>query len=71
MQRFNETEQCSLMVATLDLLKEKKVPAHVIYAETNLPFYWIKDMMAGKSNGPSVNRIQYLYEYLSEKQLEV
>lgn len=71
MERYNPDEQGTLIKKTQALLKESKEQPHVIFAATGLPFFWIKDMKAGKSKDPSVNRVQYLYEYLLEKQLEV
>jgi len=71
MEMYNPDKQGTLLKETLVLLRKCKTPAHVIFAETGLPYYWIKDMKQGKSSDPSVNRIQYLYEYLSQKSLAV
>jgi len=71
MDRFDPAARGTLLEKTYALLKENKTPPHIMFAETGLPFFWIKDMRAHKSDDPSVNRVQYLYEYLQEKQLEV
>lgn len=71
MKQYTSGYKGTLLEKTLALLEKCDKPAHVIFAETGLPFYWIKDMQVGKSGDPSVNRIQYLYEYLSSQELSV
>lgn len=71
MAQFEETQQCPLLKETLILFDESGKTPHQLATETGLPFYWLRDLKAGRSKGPSVNRIQYLYEYLSKKQLKV
>ena len=61
----------SLHRRTLELLKEKGIPLHVIYKETDLPFYWLKKFRSQEIKEPSVNRVQRLYEYLSGRKLAV
>lgn len=42
-----------------------------LYAETKLPYYWLRKVANGDIKNPSVNRIQYLYEHLTGKKLEL
>ena len=70
-----ETTQCdkpqSLLLITLDLINkdERKLPD--LYKETGIPFYWLRKFKAGQIPNPSVNRIQFLYEFLSGQSLSV
>ena len=58
----------SLLSKTIALLKERElVDVHV---ETKIPFYWLRQLRSGSpSQNPSVNRVQFLYEYLSDRKL--
>lgn len=71
MERYNEAIAGTLLVKTLELLEKSDKPLQDIYAETGLPYHWLRSVSQGKTNKPSVNRVQYLYEYLSEKQLAI
>lgn len=55
----------SLMLRTIDLLKSKNL--FEVYSDTKIPFYWLRKFAAGEFRNPSVNRVQYLYEFLSSK----
>lgn len=71
MERYDETIQGTLLVKTLELLENCPKPLQDIYAETGLPYHWLRSVSQGKTNKPSVNRIQYLYEYLSHQTLAI
>ena len=59
-----------LLTTTVELLKDKDLLT--VYTETGLPFYWLRSLLSTKApKNPSVNRIQYLYEYLSGNRLGV
>lgn len=62
-------EPGSLMEKTLALIKKDERSVLELYRDTGLPFYWLKKLAAGKFANPSVNRVQYLYEYLSGKKI--
>jgi len=57
----------SLMMKTIALLDGRDLL--LIYKDTGIPFYWLKTFRAGKTQSPSVNRVQALYEYLSGSKL--
>ena len=57
----------SLMAATQHLLKDRDLLS--IYKDTHLPYHWLVKFKAGTYKNPSVNRVQYLYEYLTSKPL--
>lgn len=56
----------SLYNNTRHLIKEDKRPLKMISQATGVPFYWLKKFSAGEIPNPAVNRIQYLYEFLSK-----
>jgi hypothetical protein len=62
-------DQGTLMKRTLQLLKKDKRTLLDIFAETGIPFYWLRKFAAGEFKAPSVNRVQALYEKLSERKL--
>lgn len=57
----------TLMVETVRLLKNRDL--FEVYAETKISFYWLRKFATGGFKNPSVNRVQYLYEYLTGKQI--
>ena len=59
----------TLMARTLELLKERKVLD--VYEATRLPWYWLNQFKSGKVKNPSVNRVQFLFEYLSQTKIGV
>jgi hypothetical protein len=63
--KYQEHLPGSLMAETAKLLKESGKAPQDIYAETGLPFHWVKKFATGEFENPSVNRVQFLYEYLS------
>lgn len=58
---------------TLELLKNR--PAWLKYPqiaeETGIPLGWIKVFAQEQSEGPDVNRVETLYEYLANKSIDV
>ena len=40
-----------------------------IHKETGLPYVWLVPFTKGKIRNPSVNRVEFLYTYLTSKQL--
>lgn len=40
-----------------------------IAAQSHLPFYWLRKLHAGTVKDPSVNRVQKLYEHLTQSKL--
>lgn len=59
--------QLSLMTRTHTLVRDRDLLA--IHRQTNIPYHWLCRFSAGKIRNPSVNRIQYLYEQLTGKNL--
>lgn len=59
----------SLMEETRRLLKD--VNLLELYATTKIPFYWLRKFASGAFRNPSVNRVQFLYEYLTGKPLTI
>ncbi len=57
----------SFMLKTVDLLKQRDLLE--VYAETKINWYWLKKFIKLEIPNPSVNRVQYLYEYLSNTNL--
>jgi hypothetical protein len=57
----------SLMVETTKLLKNANL-VKVSY-ETGIPFYWLRKFKEGVYTNPSVNRVQCLFEHLSNTKL--
>lgn len=70
MKKYDDNEQSTLLQATVKLLEKSEKRPHEIFAETGLPFHWIQSLMKGKTPNPSVNRVQYLYEYLTNQKLD-
>jgi len=68
---YKDKEIYSLMKKTLRLMKKDSRSLIDIHKETNLPFYWLRKFAAGEFDNPSVNRVQYLYEFLTESKLSV
>lgn len=57
----------TLMDKTIELLKKKNLVE--VSAETEISFYWLRKFVIGTYRNPSVNRVQFLYEYLSGNRL--
>ena len=59
----------SLFSKTRELLdKDSRTPLE-LHQVTGIPFYWLTSFQKGKIKNPAVNRVQYLYEYLTGKKL--
>ncbi len=69
-----DTEQ-SLLVKTRKLLEarlenEDEALVAICY-ETGFAYHWVRKLGLGQFKNPSVNRVQFLYEYLSGTKLIV
>lgn len=60
----------SLLEATVKLANEFDGTLPELYKATNISFYWLRKFKAGEFKNPSVNRVQWLYEFLSGKKLD-
>ncbi len=61
----------SLYDTTRHLIKKDKRPLRMIGQATGIPYYWLKKFSAGEIPNPAVNRVQYLYEFLTQCQLSL
>lgn len=69
-ERFDEPQGLYLKVlALLDGKRDKDLQQ--IWKETGIPYYWLRKLYLGVIKSPGVNRMQYLYEYLTDRKLEV
>ncbi len=57
----------TLLTTTLQLVKDRD--PLILHRETNIPYYWLRRFVVGGYRNPSVNRVQFLYEYLSGSKL--
>jgi len=64
-------EPGSLLIATHNLLTADKRSTLELYKESGIPFYWLVQFKANRSLTSNVNRVQFLYEFLSGKKLDV
>ncbi len=55
----------ALMTATLKLLNKSQMSLFNISRKTGVPFYWLRKFAAGRIPNPSVNRVQFLHDSLS------
>lgn len=69
MEKQPYDQEGSLLSKTRALIKDRKLSLPEIYKETGIPFYWLKKFVSGEIRNPSVNRVQYLYEKLTESDL--
>ena len=60
-----------LMITTQVLLKGSQKTLPEIYKDTGIPFYWLRKFRTGEMRNPSVNRVQYLYEYLKGESIRL
>ena len=68
---YKDEKTYTLMRRTLQLLKRDKRSTLEIHKQTNIPFYWLRKFRAEEFKHPSVNRVQALYEFLSDNKLPV
>lgn len=62
----------SLLEKTLDLLRNhRQKTLREIEDATELPYYWLRKMASGEIADPGVNRVQKLYEYLSQSTISL
>ncbi|AUR88752.1 DNA-binding domain protein [Vibrio phage 2.117.O._10N.261.45.E9] len=64
-------EPNTLLARTQELLLADKRSSYELATQCGLPYNWINDLAKGRVKNPNVNRVQYLYEQLSGKKLEV
>ena len=59
----------SLMTKTKELMDAHSLTIVELHVASNISYYWLMKFSAGKFKNPSVNRVQYLYEFLTGTQL--
>ena len=69
MEQYDEDKVGDLMSTTHGLLKESGLKPQDVFAQCGLPFYWVKKFGRGEFENPSVNRVQFLYEFLTGTKL--
>lgn len=62
-------EPCSLMRLTRDLLKDDPRSILALHNESGIPFYWLRKFANNEFKNPSVNRVSYLYTFLTGKEV--
>lgn len=61
----------SLLQRTTELLTQRKDTLPNIATDAHLPIHWLRKFRYGQIKDPSVNRVQRLYEYLTNSELKV
>lgn len=62
----------TLLDAVVDKLKNKSENDLMqIWRHSGIPYFWLRKVVNGDIQNPGVKRIQYLYEYLTERKLDV
>lgn len=59
----------ALHTATITALKEDRRTLRMVGQATGIPYYWLKKLSANEINAPNVNRMQYLFEFLTKKKI--
>ena len=59
----------SLHAITWELLQKTEQSLLTVHKESGVPFYWLRKFNLGLMKDPSVNKVQALYEYLTNAQL--
>lgn len=59
----------TLYQRTRELLRKDPRGLLDIHKESDIPFYWLRKMQQGEIADPGVNRVQKLYEYLTDTKL--
>ncbi len=67
LQEYDQPQ--NLMTETIRLIRADKRTLRMIAQFTGVPFYWLKKFSANEIPNPAVNRVQYLYEFISKKKL--
>lgn len=60
-------QPCDLMTKTCELLKDRNL--FDVYSDTKIPYFWLAKFNIGEFKNPSVNRVVYLYEYLTQSKI--
>lgn len=68
--KYNDKDK-SLVIRTRELFKADPRSMRDISIECGLGFSWLQTFSAGKIKNPSVNRVQYLYEFLTQSKLQL
>lgn len=55
--------------AAIKALHDDKRTLRMIGQATGIPYYWLKKLSANEIPAPNVNRVQYLYEFLSKSKI--
>lgn len=59
----------TLLEAARKLLLADKRSTLEIHKQSGLPVFWLRKLRSGETKDPSVNRVQALYEFLSNTKL--
>jgi predicted transcriptional regulator len=62
--------ECSLLRSVRKMLAARSQSYLDIYSATGLHPSWVEKIKRGRVKDPSVNRVQRLYEYLTQQQLQ-
>lgn len=63
--------ECQLLTKVRELLTRTQLSHLEIYRQTGLKPTWLKMVANGETAAPSVNRVVYLYEFLTKTALTV
>jgi len=66
---LNCDKPSSLIIKTKELLTNDARSLLEIHRASGIPFYWLQKFSSKHFDNPSVNRVQYLYEFLTNSQL--
>lgn len=61
----------TLLERTRTLLTEDPRDLLEVHKQSGLPFHWLRKVKAGETKEPGVNRIQALYEFLTNSTLQL
>jgi hypothetical protein len=68
----SEKVPSTLLDKVVSILEAKRDKEYmVIWRETGIPYFWIRKIANREIENPGVKRVQFLYEYLTGKKLEV
>lgn len=68
---YDDAYSGSLYERARQLLMDDERSLLDIHKQSGLPFYWLRKIHSGTIPDPSVNRIQFLFEFLSNTELDV
>ncbi len=65
-------ENCNtLQTKVVELIRaDPRTPAQ-LYRDSGIPIHWINGLLYNDTKSPGASRLEYLYEYLSGKVLEL